>query len=187
MAAALARIRDKVESWHASAELDFGLMHGDWAPWNMASTGSSLAVWDWERSRIRGPIGFDGLFFCFQVDLWIPRLPPDQALARTLRRLSETMAASGAVPEAGPAVLRLVVLEVALRQLEGVAAGAPVPDRVYRALSGLLEQAGDERWRPGRPRNAASPSPATAPPRRAASRPRRTGESQSHLPRRSAE
>ena len=187
MAAALARIRDKVESWHASAELDFGLMHGDWAPWNMASTGSSLAVWDWERSRIRGPIGFDGLFFRFQVDLWIRRLPPDQALARTLRRLSETMAASGAVPEAGPAVLRLVVLEVALRQLEGVAAGAPVPERVYRALSGLLEQAGDERWRPGRPRNAVSPSPATAPPRRAASRPRRTGESQSHLPRRSAE
>ena len=110
-----------------------------------------------------------------------------QIVARTLRRLSETMAASGAVPEAGPAVLRLVVLEVALRQLEGVAAGAPVPERVYRALSGLLEQAGDERWRPGRPRNAVSPSPATAPPRRAASRPRRTGESQSHLPRRSAE
>jgi hypothetical protein len=187
MAAALARIRDRVESWHASAELDFGLMHGDWAPWNMASIGSSLAVWDWERSRIRGPVGFDGLFFRFQVDLWIRRLPPEQALARTLRRLPETMASCGTAPEAGPAVLRLVMLEVALRQLEGVAAGAPVPARVYQALSGLLEQAGDERWRPGGPRNAASPSPATAPPRKEASRPQRTGQNQSHLPRRSAE
>jgi hypothetical protein len=185
MAVALAGTRDRMESWHASTELDFGLMHGDWAPWNMATTGASLAVWDWERSRIRGPVGFDGLFFRFQVDLWIRRLPPEQALARTLHTLSQTIAASGAVPEAGPAVLRLVVLEVALRQLEGVAAGAPVPARIYRALSGLLEHAGHERWRPARPRNAGSPSPATAPPRRAASRARRTGENQPYSPRRS--
>ncbi len=157
MATALAWVRDKVESWHASSKLDFGLMHGDWAPWNMASTGSSLAVWDWERSRIRGPIGFDGLFFRFQVDLWIRRLPPQQALDRTRHWLPETMVASGAAAEAGSAVLRLVLLEVALRQLEGMAAGAPVPGRVYRALTGLLEQAGDERWRPGRPTGAGLP------------------------------
>jgi hypothetical protein len=175
LAAALAKARDSTESWHANAELDFGLMHGDWAPWNMASIGSSLAVWDWERSRIRGPIGFDGLYFRFQVDLWIRRLPPEKALARTLRSLPETMAASGAAPQAGPAVLRLVMLEVALRQLEGAAAGAPVPGRVYRALSGLLEQAGDERW-PGMPRSAASPAPATALPRREPSKEPRTGE-----------
>jgi hypothetical protein len=178
LAAALAGARDRAESWHANADLDFGLMHGDWAPWNMASAGPSLAVWDWERSRIRGPIGFDGLFFRFQVDLWMRRLPPEQALARTLRSLPEIMAASGAAPEAGPVVLRLVVLEVALRQLEGTAAGAPVPGRVYRALSGLLAQAGDERW-PGMPRSAASPAPATAPPRREPSKEPRTGENPS--------
>ena len=178
LAAALAGARDRAESWHANADLDFGLMHGDWAPWNMASACPSLAVWDWERSRIRGPIGFDGLFFRFQVDLWMRRLPPEQALARTLRSLPEIMAASGAAPEAGPVVLRLVVLEVALRQLEGTAAGAPVPGRVYRALSGLLAQAGDERW-PGMPRSAASPAPATAPPRREPSKEPRTGENPS--------
>jgi hypothetical protein len=186
LAAALARARQRAESWHATAELDFGLMHGDWAPWNMASIGSALAVWDWERSRIRGPVGFDGLFFRFQVDLWIRRLPPEQALARTLRSLPETMAASGAAPEAGPAVLRLVILEVALRQLEGVAAGVPVPGRVYRALSGLLAQTGDERWRPGTPRSAAASSPATEPPHREPSRTPRTGENQSGPPPRSA-
>lgn len=186
LAAALARARERAESWHAAGELDFGLMHGDWAPWNMATTGSALAVWDWERSRIRGPIGFDGLFFRFQVDLWIRRLPPEQALARTLRSLPETMAASGAAPEAGPAVFRLVILEVALRQLEGVAVGAPVPGRVYQALSGLLAQTGDERWRPGTPRSAAASSPATAPPCREPLRAPRTEESQSGSPPRSA-
>ncbi len=176
LAAALARARDKAETWHADAELDFGLMHGDWAPWNMASVGSSLAVWDWERSRIRGPVGFDCLFFRFQVGLWIRGLPPEQALAQTLRSLPEAMAASGAAPEAGPAVLRLVMLEVALRQLEGAAADTPVPGRVYRALTGLLTQAGDERWRLEMPRGAASSAPATAPPRREPSKASRTGE-----------
>lgn len=146
--AALTRLRDRLEAWHGSTEFAFGLMHGDWAPWNMASSGSAVAAWDWERSLTQGPIGFDGLFFGFQVDLWIRRLPPEQALARTRQRLPETMAVSGASPEAGPALLRLVLMEVALRQLEGVAAGVPVPDRIYRALIGLLQQAADERWRP---------------------------------------
>ena len=43
----------------------------------------SLAVWDWERSRIRGPVGFDSAFFRFQVDLWIRGLQPEQALWRS--------------------------------------------------------------------------------------------------------
>jgi hypothetical protein len=140
ISADLAAVMDTVESGHAATELDFGLMHGDWAPWNMASLGHSLAVWDWERSRIRGPVGFDSAFFRFQVDLWIRGLRPEQALWRSQCALTETMGASGAPPEAGALMLQLVLLEVALRQLEGVAAGAPVPDRVYRALSGLLRQ-----------------------------------------------
>jgi hypothetical protein len=140
IAADLAAALDTMESGHAATELGFGLMHGDWAPWNMASLGPSLAVWDWERARIRGPVGFDGAFYRFQVDLWVRGLRPEQALWRSRCALAETMAASGAPPEAGPVILRLVLLEVALRQLEGVAAGAPVPGRVYRALSGLLRQ-----------------------------------------------
>jgi hypothetical protein len=140
ISADLAAVMDAVESGYATTELDFGLMHGDWAPWNMASLRHTLAVWDWERSRIRGPVGFDSVFFRFQVDLWIRGLPAEQALGRSRRALAETMAASGAPPEAGALTLRLVLLEVALRQLEGVATGAPVPDRVYRALSSLLRQ-----------------------------------------------
>ena len=50
ISADLAAVIDAVESGDATTELDFGLMHGDWAPWNMASLGTSLAVWDWERS-----------------------------------------------------------------------------------------------------------------------------------------
>lgn len=140
LAADLAAALDAVESGHAATEFDFGLMHGDWAPWNMAALGSSLAVWDWERARIRGPVGFDGAFFRFQVDLWIRGLRPEQALLRSRSVLAETMSACGAPPQAGPVILRLVLLEVALRQLEGMAAGAPVPGRVYQALNSLLRE-----------------------------------------------
>lgn len=56
------------------------------------------------------------------------------------------MCACGARSAAGPAVLRLVVLDMALRQLAGAVAGAPVPGRVYQALTGLLERAAAEGW-----------------------------------------
>jgi hypothetical protein len=171
---ALALARERFESWHASAEFDLGLVHGDWAPWNMATAGSSLAVWDWERSRVSGPVGFDSVFFRFQVDLWIRRLPPQRALERTLSALAETMAASGASPECGPAVLRLVIMEIALRQLEGAGAGVTVPDRVYRSLTGLLERAADEVWRPAMKTGAAFSVPATARQRRGQLRGSRT-------------
>lgn len=175
VAAALAATRDHIESRFTGTELDLGLIHGDWAPWNMASAQSSLAVWDWERSRAQGPIGFDGAYFRFQVDLWMRGMRPHEALDRTLRRLPETMAASGTSETAGPVVLRLVVLEVALRQLEGLVSGVPVPERIYRTLTGLLERAGDEGWRPSATPGAGSPSTATAPVRRAPSRALRTG------------
>ena len=173
LGSALAAARDRMESWHASTELDLGLVHGDWAPWNMASQGTGIGVWDWERSRTRGPLGFDGAFFRFQVDLWIRRLPPQEALDRSLRLLPETMSHAGASSAAGSAVLRLVVLEVALRQLEGLVAGVRVPARVYRSLTALLERVGDEGWRLAGTPGAASPSPATAPPRTGPSTARR--------------
>jgi hypothetical protein len=171
---ALAAAMDKVESWHASAEFDLGLVHGDWAPWNMASAGSRIAVWDWERSRVSGPIGFDSVFFSFQVDLWMRGLPPQQALERAVSGLPETMTASGASPACGPAVLRLVILEIALRQLEGAGAGVTVPDRVYQSLTGLLERTADEEWRPATRTGAACSVPATERQRRGPLRGSRT-------------
>jgi hypothetical protein len=145
IADALARAVEGFRSRHADDQLDFGLVHGDWAPWNMASIGPVLAVWDWERAGMQGPTGFDSVYFSFQVDLWLRRLTPEDAVKRTVRCLPGLMRASGARPQNGSVVLQLVLLEIVLRQLEGVAAGAVVPERVYRALTGLLARVGDER------------------------------------------
>jgi hypothetical protein len=173
--AGLAEAVDRIQAWYGTEELDFGLMHGDWAPWNMASRGGCLAVWDWERACVRGPAGFDGTYFRFQVDLWIRGMAPQRALECSLRSLPETMAASGAPPQAGPMLLRLVLLEVVLRQLEGVAAGAPVAPRVYQELSGLIRRISDETWRSYGTRSApGAPAASTARPRGGAGKPEGT-------------
>ena len=44
-----------------TAVLSYGSWHGDWTPWNMATTHTGLLVWDWERLDHGVPVGFDAL------------------------------------------------------------------------------------------------------------------------------
>ncbi len=57
--AGLGRVGDA----HADTVLSYGCWHGDWTPWNMASTREGLMVWDWERFALGVPLGFDALHF----------------------------------------------------------------------------------------------------------------------------
>jgi hypothetical protein len=63
---ALARGLDHLAGGLSGAKLPFGAWHGDWTPWNMALSGGSLLVWDWERFDSEVPLGFDALHFYFQ-------------------------------------------------------------------------------------------------------------------------
>ncbi len=48
-------------------ELEISAWHGDWSPWNMGKSSSGeLFVWDWERTTIGVPVGFDLLHLHFQ-------------------------------------------------------------------------------------------------------------------------
>src|ERR1700729_789812 len=51
------------------ARLVLGSWHGDWTPWNMASTRGGLLVWDWERFTEGAPLGFDALHYQLQGDV----------------------------------------------------------------------------------------------------------------------
>ena len=53
---------------HGGAEVAFGFGHGDWGPWNMARTGDTLGVWDWERAAPDVPLGLDLVHFHFQQE-----------------------------------------------------------------------------------------------------------------------
>jgi len=48
-------------------EVEVSAWHGDWSPWNMGkSSNGELFVWDWERTTIGVPVGFDLLHLHFQ-------------------------------------------------------------------------------------------------------------------------
>ncbi len=49
-----------------SVAVTFGSWHGDWAPWNMAWSGSRLQLWDWERFACDVPWGFDAVHYLAQ-------------------------------------------------------------------------------------------------------------------------
>ena len=41
----------------------FGSCHGDFGPWNMATDGAVVEVWDWERFAASVPVGFDAAHY----------------------------------------------------------------------------------------------------------------------------
>lgn len=65
-----ARVQATIESTDsdpASEGLAMSFWHGDWSPWNVApGTDRRWCVWDWERSAIGVPIGFDQLHLHYQ-------------------------------------------------------------------------------------------------------------------------
>ena len=67
--AALGSALDRSHAGATDTCLTFGAWHGDWSPWNMASTGRGLLVWDWERFAVRVPLGFDALHHWLQTRL----------------------------------------------------------------------------------------------------------------------
>ena len=71
-ARALANAADQLVASAGHVELTFGAWHGDWTPWNMATTATTVLVWDWERFGTGVPVGYDALHFDFQrlLDPW---------------------------------------------------------------------------------------------------------------------
>jgi hypothetical protein len=47
----------------SAGSCDFGSCHGDFGPWNMATDGGVVEVWDWERFAAAVPVGFDAAHY----------------------------------------------------------------------------------------------------------------------------
>jgi hypothetical protein len=77
----LAAAVDEIGTRAGGRELRFGAWHGDWTPWNMASTGAGLLVWDWERFTVGVPLGFDALHWWLQSQVVPGRRDPRAAAA----------------------------------------------------------------------------------------------------------
>jgi hypothetical protein len=110
------------------ADLTYGAWHGDWTPWNMASTRDGLLVWDWERFAVGAPFGFDALHYWLQNEVVPRRRDPLVAAADCLARAEQLLAPFGTPATNARITASLYLADLATRYLvdRQSEAGAPL-------------------------------------------------------------
>jgi Phosphotransferase enzyme family len=115
--AALMRALDTLTTRSGRTVLTYGAWHGDWAPWNMASTKRGLLLWDWERFTPGVPLGFDALHYRLQADLGPGHRDPLTAAAATSQSAAQLLAPFGIGAEQAWLTGVLYLTELATRYL----------------------------------------------------------------------
>lgn len=94
--------------------------HGDWSPWNIRRTLSDLGlyVWDWERSRVDGPVGLDLAHYVMQVGRFIEGQTVAAAARRAQDALGVHLPAFDVDPGEATRLVRLALLETVARLVE---------------------------------------------------------------------
>src|SRR5215470_13516868 len=125
---ALLEALDALAATGGCAGLTFGAWHGDWSPWNMASTTGGLLVWDWERFAVGVPIGFDALHYWLQSEVVPQHRDPLAAAADVLEHAAPLLAPFGADVAHARLTAALYLADVATRYLvdRQAQAGAPL-------------------------------------------------------------
>jgi hypothetical protein len=125
---ALLAALDTLEATGGCAGMTFGAWHGDWSPWNMASTTSGLLVWDWERFATGVPVGFDALHYWLQSEVGPHHRDPLAAAADVLEHAAPLLAPFGIGAVQARLTAALYLTDVATRYLvdRQAQAGAPL-------------------------------------------------------------
>jgi hypothetical protein len=113
--------------------LDFGRWHGDWVAWNLASTASGGAVWDWEYSAPTVPAGFDLCHWYFQTRLAATDGNLDNAAA-AIDQHAAGLRTLGVPPEAWDLVADLYLLEMLVRATSLAAEGSGWNSKLHPRL-----------------------------------------------------
>ena len=120
-----------LESVAGSTTLRFGSWHGDWTPWNMASTAQGLLVWDWERFTTPAPAGFDALHCWLQAEVVGNRREPAGAANACVQRAPALLEPFGVARQEARLTALLYLADLSVRYLAdrqeqaGAALGAP--------------------------------------------------------------
>lgn len=125
---ALLEALDTIAATGLSTGLTFGAWHGDWSPWNMASTTGGLLVWDWERFASGVPLGFDALHYWLQSEVGPRHRDPLAAATDCLEQAATLLAPFGIVAASARLTAALYLADMATRYLvdRQAAAGAPL-------------------------------------------------------------
>lgn len=97
--------------------LDLGAWHGDWTPWNMASTRAGLLVWDWERFTVGVPLGFDLLHYWVQARVADSRRDPRLAARACAEQAPDLLAPFGLPADLARLTAQLYLAELSARYL----------------------------------------------------------------------
>ena len=119
---------DTIDATGLCPGLTFGAWHGDWSPWNMASTTSGLLVWDWERFACGVPRGFDALHYWLQSEVGPRHRDPLAAATDCAGQAPALLAPFGIDPARARLTAAMYLADVATRYLvdRQAAAGAPL-------------------------------------------------------------
>lgn len=125
-AASLRDLHERVLDLDGSVTTPTSRWHGDLGPANVLVAGDELWMWDWERSSAGAPRGLDAAYTLLSGG------QPVEASTETLGRL--------ALVDAPHALVRTVLLVVALRHVDAAATGIPTDpsgplDRLRAALA----------------------------------------------------
>jgi hypothetical protein len=110
---ALAMVADR----QAGTVLTYGAWHGDFTPWNTASTASRLLVWDWERFASAVPLGFDALHYWLQGQVRRRSRDPQAAAADCADSASQLLQPLGIGKAEARLTAILYLADLAIRYL----------------------------------------------------------------------
>jgi hypothetical protein len=125
---ALLQALDTLGATGLVAGLTFGAWHGDWSPWNMASTSGGLLLWDWERFASGVPRGFDALHYWLQSEVGPQHRDPLAAATDCIEHAAGLLAPFGIGAAQARLTAALYLADVATRYLvdRQAQAGAPL-------------------------------------------------------------
>jgi len=129
--AALGSALASLDAVAGTTTLRFGSWHGDWTPWNMASTAGGLLVWDWERFTSPAPTGFDALHCWLQAEVVGHKTDPAEAASACVRRAAELLEPFGVARREARLSALLYLADLSVRYLTdrqeqaGAALGSP--------------------------------------------------------------
>jgi hypothetical protein len=122
---------DELSTRAGGVTLGYGAWHGDWTPWNMASTTGGLLVWDWERYTPGVPLGFDALHYRLQTEVGPGHRDPTAAAAACVQDAPALLAPFGVTAAPAQVAVLLYLADLATRYLSdrqaeaGARLGAP--------------------------------------------------------------
>ena len=115
--AALESALEMLRKEDGEAVLSYGAWHGDWSPWNMASTRGTLLVWDWERFTVGVPLGFDALHNWLRTEVWRKDRNPASAARYLITHASTLLSPFGVGAGEARLTALLYLAELAIRDL----------------------------------------------------------------------